>query len=196
MQQRGLVPYITSWSAEKSLPAKVIELRGRIGYADEAFGERDEHGVLWSRVPLLPGQGRPLFGKIHALRQRRAMRKLLCQVCAGPADESELGTLWLVPDFREDWPGWPEHMACTEPPVCLACARVSVRVCPALRKGYVAIRVGRSAVSGIYGARYRPGIPYPTPTEDRIVSYADPDVRWTRAGQLVRELLDCTIVNL
>ena len=191
-----LVPYITTWSSEHSVPAMVIERRGRIAYADETLGERDEHGVLWSRVGMCPGQGRPEFGKVHALRQRRAMRKLLCQVCAGPADQSELGTLWLVPDYRDDWPHWPEHMACTEPPICLPCAHTSIRACPALRKGHVAIRVGHSEISGIYGARYLPGPLRPIATEDVILSYEDPNIRWTCAGQLVRELLDCTIVTL
>jgi hypothetical protein len=123
------------------------------------------------------------------------MRALLCQVCAESADRSELSTLWLVRDYR-DWPGWPEHMATTEPPVCLPCAHTAIRACPALRKGYAAIRVGHSKISGIYGARYRPGPLLPTPVEDAILTYDDPAIRWTCAGQLVRELRDCTLVEL
>jgi hypothetical protein len=191
-----LVPYITTWSGEDSLSTKVIEHpKSGIAFADETLGDRDDRGVLWRRVPSRPGLGRPQFGKIHPLRQRRAMRKLLCQVCGGPADQTDLGTLWLVRDYR-DWPHWPEHMACTEPPVCLPCARTAIRACPALRKGYAAIRVANSEISGIYGAHYIPGPLWPTVVKDVILTYDDPAIRWTCAGQLVRELLNCTIVNL
>jgi hypothetical protein len=193
----GIVPYITTWSGEQPLPTQVIQGRvSGIAFADETFGDRDEHGVLWRRVPSRPGNGRPHFGQVHPLRQRRTMRRLLCQVCAGPADQSERGTLWLVPDHRGDWPQWPEHMAATEPPVCLPCARTSIRACPALRESHVAIRVGRSEISGVYGAFYRPGPTVPLPATDAILAFDDPAIRWTCAGQLVRELLDCTIVNL
>src|SRR3989442_1499615 len=110
------VPYITTWSEENTLPTTVVQRRNGIAFADEILTDRDDHGVLWSRIPSLPGRGRPRCGKIHSPRQRRAMRDLLCQVCGKPADHNEEGTLWLVPDFR-DWPDWPNHMACTEPPV-------------------------------------------------------------------------------
>ena len=192
-----IVPFITTWSGEQSPLSQVVDRRGLgIGFADETILDRDEHGVLWRRMPSRPGNGRPLFGKVHPLRQRRAMRKLLCQVCAGPADTTELGTLWLVRDYAGDWPGWPEHMAATEPPVCLPCARDSIRICPALRNAYVAMRVGRSTISGVYGIHYRPGPAFPESVEDRILRFGDPAIRWTCAGQLVRELLDCTIVSL
>lgn len=190
-----VVPYVTAWTAEKTLPSTIIERRGRIAYADETLGERDERGVLWQRVPLAPGQGRPRFGIVHALRQRRAVRKLLCQVCAGPADRNELGTLWLLPD-RRDWAGWPELMGCTEPPICLSCARTSVASCPAMRGSYAAFRVRQSTVSGVSGAHYLPGRPLPTFVGEALVAFDDPAIRWTCAAHLVRELRDCTMVEL
>jgi hypothetical protein len=187
------VPYITTWTAEEPLPATLIERPwSGIGYADETLGDRDENGVLWQRMPSCPGQGRPQFGKVHPLRQRRAMRRLLCGVCGGPPDRTELGVLWLLRDHRDDWPGWPEGMAATEPPVCLPCARLSVRVCPALRAGHVPVRVGHSTVAGVYGIRYQLG----QGVDDAIVTFDDPAIRWTRATQLVRELTDCGIVCL
>ena len=191
-----IVPFVTTWSGELSPPAQVVDTGLGIGFADETILDRDQYGVLWRRTPSRPGNGRPLFGKVHPLRQRRAMRKLLCQVCAKPADHNELGTLWLVRDYRDDWPQWPEHMAATEPPVCLSCAHTSIRICPALRKGYVAIRVGRSIISGVYGVHYCPGPEFPRSVDDRILTYDDPAIRWTCAGQLVRELLECTVVPL
>lgn len=189
----GAIPYITTWSLEQAMPATVVELHGAgIGYLDETFGDRDRDGVLWQRVPSRPGQGRPRLGSVHPLRQRRAMRRLHCGICAGQADRDHRGVLWLLRDFRGDWPGWPEGMAATEPPVCVPCARRSVRVCPALRKGYAAVRVGRSEVAGVYGACYRAGDPLPRVSGEVTVAFEDPAVRWTQASQLVRELRDCT----
>src|SRR5213080_2620982 len=138
--RRRIVPYTTRWSSEHRLRPPVIERPGGTGiaFADEILSDRDRHGVLWQRVPSRPGDGRPEFGMVHSGRQRRAMRNLLCQVCAGPADRDDHGTLWLLPDhpgYHDDWPGWPERMATPEPPVCLRCARIAVAACPALRKG-------------------------------------------------------------
>lgn len=193
----NMVPYITSWSAEEQPWGKIIE-RGRSGirFADETLVDRDEHGILWRRVLSSPGKGRPQFGKVHPLRQRRAMRRLLCQVCAGPADHSGLGTLWLLPKFQETWPQWPEGMAATEPPICLGCARLSIRVCPTLRTSHAIIRVGRSTISGIYGIQYRAGDTRPIAIRDVVLGYDDPAIPWTCAGQLVRELRDCTMMEL
>src|SRR5512139_1056319 len=163
----AVVPYTTRWSGEHTLPATVVARPGfGIAFADETISDRDRNGVLWQRVASRPGQGRPEFGNVHPGRQRQAMRDLLCQVCAAPADQDELGTLWLLsdrPDYRQDWADWPERMATPEPPVCLPCADTAIRICPALRKGHVAIRVGQSVASGIRGMYYRPGPLLPRP---------------------------------
>ncbi|SDH35431.1 hypothetical protein SAMN05216553_1204 [Lentzea fradiae] len=192
-----IVPYITSWSAEQEIPSRVVELPGiGIGYANEMFGDRDAQGVLWLRSGVRHGVGKPEFGKVHPLRQRRAMRKLLCQVCAGPADLNDDGLLWLLRDYRSDWTGWPDGMGCTEPPVCLPCASVSLRLCPALRRGAAAVRVRESVVAGVRGALYRKSPIGPVSAEDVNVAYDDPDIRWVVASALIRELRDCTLVPL
>lgn len=197
MSNHFVVPYITSWSTEQPLDTRLIShAETGIAYADETVGDRDGNGVLWNRIASRPGRGRPEFGKIHSLRQRRAMRRLLCQVCAGPADRTEHGVLWLLQDHRDDWPRWPEHMAAVEPPVCLPCAHTARRACPALRKGSVAVRVRHSTVCGIYGIRYQRGQPFPAPAGEAILTFDDPAVSWVRAEQLVRELRDCTMVTL
>ncbi|HEV2778776.1 MAG TPA: hypothetical protein VGX25_05185 [Actinophytocola sp.] len=190
------VPYITTWSSEQPLPITVIQRPGSgIGYADEILSDRDENGVLWQRIASQPGRGRPQFGQVHSLRQRRVMRQLLCGICAGPPDHTDQGVLWLLRDYRDDWTDWPSGMGATEPPVCLPCARHSIRACPALRRGYVAVRVGHSAIAGVYGTRYQPGHPSPAAVANILVALDNPTIRWTRAAQLVRELRDCTIVN-
>lgn len=196
-ERRILAPYITSWSAEHRLPFTVVERRGwGIAYTDETAVDRDGNGVLWDRMSSRPHQGRPQFGQTHPLRQRRAMRRLLCQVCGGPADRTRDGILWLLPDHRGDWEGWPRGMGNVEPPVCLPCVCVSLRLCPALKKGAVALRVRECPVAGIRGALYQSNGVMPVFVGQKIVALDDPAVRWIRATNLVRELRDCTILPL
>lgn len=194
---RPFTPYVTLWSDEQDSPTRLIERRGRgIAYQDEVVTDRDSNGVLWFRTPSRQGQGEPLFAKVHPLRQRRAMRRFLCNVCACPADQTADGYLWLLKDHRDDWPNWPEDMAVTEPPICVPCVRLASRLCPALRRGAVAIRVRRAPGVGVRGTLYRTGRPAPVPMDEATIAYDDPRVRWIRAMNLVRELRDCTFVPL
>jgi hypothetical protein len=194
-ESRVVAPYITAWSTEQDLPYTLKERRGfGIAYADETLIDRDHYGVLWRRTRSRPQHGRPEFGKVHPLRQRRAMRRLLCQVCGGPADQTEDGMLWLLPDHRDDWASWPDGMANVEPPVCLRCVRTSVRLCPALRKGAVAVRVRDYPVVGVRGALYKNSGTSLVAVAETIVTFDDPAIRWVRAANLVRELRGCTIV--
>jgi hypothetical protein len=193
----AVVPYIGSWTGEDLLTASVVRrVHGGIGYADETLMDRDERGVLWTRMAYRVGVGRPLFTKLHPLRQRRAMRRLLCQVCANPADQTEQGSLWLVP--RSDGHQWPEDTATIHPPLCLACARVSVEACPAMRVGYLAIRA-HSQVCGVTGVRFQPGrrsVALSIDDSDDVIDYRDPAIRWMQATQLARSLHRCTVVDL
>jgi hypothetical protein len=191
-------PYITQWSEEREPDVQLVERPGRgIGYLDESLADRDNRGVLWYRTPSHPGHGVPLFAKVHPLRQRRTMRRLLCNVCGQPADRTDEGVLWLLRDFRGDWPGWPECMGAIEPPVCLPCVRVSSRMCPALRMGAVAVRVRQAPVAGVRGVLYRSGFgAVPEAVDEVTVAYDDPRVRWVRAINLVRELRGCSLVEV
>lgn len=192
----GPVPYIALWSGERlPAPTVVISPFGGIGYADESLLDRDESGVLWTRVLSCRGTGEPIYDKLHALRQRKAMRSLLCQVCAAPADRNEQGALWLLPDHRGDWPNWPENMANSHPPLCLRCAKISVRLCPSFASGHVAVRA-HSTVTGVSGGLYRPGPLTPRPTSLVTVAYDDPARHWVQAAMLLRTLHHCTIVKL
>ncbi|GAA1308613.1 hypothetical protein [Saccharothrix xinjiangensis] len=164
-----------------------------IGYADEILGDHDSRGVLWDRATINPGHGTPRFAKIHVHRQRRAMRKLLCQVCAGPADH---GTLWLIPDRTRQWSDWPEGMAVAEPPVCLPCAHLATRACPALRaEGHLIIRAREHPIHGVDGTHYRAGPHSPIPVTSEPIAFNDPAIRWALASKLVRTLHDCTVVT-
>lgn len=193
----GPVPYVARWSAEDVLDAPVVETRQGIAYADESSVDRDRNGLLWSRVTSRQGVGEPLYRQMHPLRQRRAMRRLLCQICAGTADHNDQGTLWLVQDQRHLWPGWPEQAQNTHPPLCLRCARIAVKSCPWLKQGYVAVRA-QSFVSGAWGGLYRTGWPELRPllADTTTLQFGDQRLHWLQADQLVRELVDCTFVEL
>lgn len=189
------VPYITKWSAEQGSGMRVIRRRRGIGYADERPRDRDERGVLWTRVPSLPGQGRPEFGRVHARRQRRAMTRLLCQVCGGPAGRDDRGVLWLIGEDPGDLASWPDPLLTLHPPVCAPCAGRSVRICPHLRAGYAVLRVRAFDLAGVRGALYRPGNPDPVAVDAVGVAFDDPLIRWVKAGQLIMRLQDFTVTG-
>ncbi|MGW6931043.1 hypothetical protein ACWGE0_13335 [Lentzea sp. NPDC054927] len=122
------------------------------------------------------------------------MELLLCQVCGGPADRNDDGVLWLQRDHGDDWPQWPEGMASAEPPVCLPCVAVARRLCPALRRGAVAVRVKEHPIAGVRGALYRQSVLVPTAVTAGNFAYDDPAVRRVVANALIRELRGCVIV--
>jgi hypothetical protein len=156
-KSRDLVPYVTSWSAEQDLLDIVVERRGTgIAYLEESIHDR-HGGVLWYRVAHNPGNGRPDFKKVHPARQRRAMIRLLCQVCGGDVGRTVDGVLWLMALGETDdgnWPDYPEGVAAVEPPTCSACVRKALRMCPALRQGAIVFRVKECPVVGVRGALY------------------------------------------
>jgi len=192
-----IAPYITAWSVEQDLPCVLIERPDhRIGYANELLSDRDRHGVLWRQTALRPHVGRPEFARVHPLRQRRAMELLLCQVCGGPADQTDDGVLWLQRDHRDDWPRRPEGMASVEPPVCLPCVPVAMRLCPALRRGAVTVRVRKCPIVGVRGVLYRESVLFPSAATAGNFTYHDPAVRRVVASALIRELRDCTVAPL
>lgn len=194
-ERRLVVPYVTKWSGEREPAVTVVERRGGgIGYARENLLDRDECGVLWSRCSSSPGRGRPEFGKVHTMRQRRAMTRLLCQVCGEPADrDADGGVLWLWKDHRDHWRDWPEGMWSTEPPVCVPCVGQAVRLCPALRHGAVAMRVRQCPIVGVYGMCHRPG---PVASGVANIGYDSPFIGWVQADHLIRQLSDCTLIEL
>jgi hypothetical protein len=188
------VPYITRWSAERDLNMPVVQGRRRIAYADERPSDRDDHDVLWTRVSSLPGQGRPEWGSVHARRQRKAMTRLLCQVCGQRPDRNGDGILWLVGEDPARPDTWPDELLTAHPPVCIGCAAKSVRLCTHLRRQYAALRVSAFELVGVRGALYIPGISRPVTVTG--VAFDDPRVRWIRAGQLLAHLRDFTITRL
>lgn len=152
------VPYIAAWSKEREtdvasgdlvLRTELLTGRVRLRYRDEQAGDRDRHGVLWHRVAWAPGAGRPLFADVHTVRQRHALSRARCQICAGP------GELWMTPALL-----WDAHLAdhapgtpypTSDPPLCRACANLAVRFCPELARGHVPLAPRAWAITAVRG---------------------------------------------
>ncbi|MFI1607871.1 hypothetical protein ACH4YN_38155 [Streptomyces griseofuscus] len=194
-----IVPFVAAWSGEAPQRRRVIYgARGGIAFADETPEDRDQHGVLWNGRAHRRGTGRPEYGDVHPGRQRVAMEHRLCQVCGSAADHDARGTLWLIEDHRGDWRKWPEGLLTTHPPLCLPCAGKAVRMCPHLIGGSLAVRVRESEVCAVYGRVWSSSaFGYPVRTANKeVVTYGTAAARWVLAGQLVRSLHGCTVVDL
>ena len=187
------VPYVSAWSNEHLPHPGILPARDGIQLFDHP---RDSTGVSWQPWALRHGDGTPEYGTVHGPRQRRAIRKLLCQVCGGPADRDEQGVLWLLEDHRGKEPGWPEQEVTTHPPMCLPCVPLAVRLCPHLRGNAVAVRVRDTVVDGVYGQMYHRGTPLPVRGEREVVFTGDRRMRWMVGAQLAATLTGCTIVDL
>jgi ferredoxin len=191
-----VVPYITRWSAEHGPSEPVTIHNGRLAYAQERPGDRDQHGVLWTRVPLRRGQGRPQFGKLHPRRQRAAMTRLWCQVCGQPADHTSEGYLWLTGEDPNDQDNWPDPLETADPPLCAPCAVKAVQMCPMLRRCHTALRVQKVTPVAVRGSLYQPCHPEPLLLGAVAVYLDDPRAHWMRAGQLIVALDQFTITTL
>jgi hypothetical protein len=188
------VPYIARWEAE-TLPDPVVRLDDRgIGIAGH---KRDKNGVLWRPALSRPGQGRPLHGQVHGPRQRKAMRRLLCQVCGGRPDHNKQGWLWLLRDARPSHEDWPEEEITTHPPVCRLCGALSALLCKHLWNGTaVALRVRRPIVDGVWGLPYAVSKPWMTPRKPDAMLHGDPAMPWMLGHQIAASLTEVTIVDL
>jgi hypothetical protein len=194
------VPYAAAWSAE-TVTVRGLTVRpdgAGLGYRDEVPGDRDRHGVLWSRMRTAPGEGRPNYRAMHAYRQRHTMLNLLCQICGTPADRSSQGWLFLTerPADGEASEDWPEGALSTKPPVCRPCAELAVRHCPHLTDP-VTVRSRKPRVWGVFGGFFTPtatGRLEMSP-EDANLPYGDPASRWFLASQLIIELTRCSEIT-
>ncbi|MFE0774291.1 hypothetical protein [Streptomyces sp. NPDC058861] len=189
------MPYVTAWSAETAHAPVVVHHRtGQgIGFADEGPFDRDADGVLWIRQAIAEGAGRPLFPTVHALRQRRAVSRMLCQVCgADTLEQDPERQLFVLKDV-----GRPieEGELTTAAPVCPPCALIAVEHCPHLRK-HVAAWVERPLPWGVAGIPYDRRTLLPILGDDLTkVAYGDPAGRWLVATRQVLSLNGCTAVS-
>jgi hypothetical protein len=166
-----------------------------LGFRDEHDHDRDTHGALWARYSIAPGKGRAEFGLVHALRQRNAMMRSLCQVCGTSLlDAGQERHLFLVKGV-----GRPiaEGERTSAPPVCERCAPIAARDCPHLRAGHAAAWVQRSMAWGVAGTVYDLDTLRPVEGMDLVdVPYTSPVIRQVLAHRLVETLHGCTAVDL
>ncbi|WP_070015512.1 hypothetical protein [Streptomyces nanshensis] len=150
------VPYITKWSGERELRVDLgLDLkRERIRYRDEDRGERDAQGRLWVRTVGGYGDGEPEWRKVSSYRQREAMEGPFCQVCTGPPSRTEKGILFLLPGRHKI--GQLEGVETIHPPLCLPCARASVRHCTKGLRVHTAVRARKTLRWGVVGREYPP----------------------------------------
>jgi len=191
------VPYIAAWSDEKVQQPPIIATGEGVAYAGPTPG-RGSDGVLWQLWGLKPAAGEPLWKQVHGPRQRRAMRKFLCQVCGGPADRNERGWLWLLEDDRAEGAKWPNGHLTVHPPVCLPCAPLAARLCPHLRRrGAVPVRVGDVILDAVYGQRYYTGPPGLGMLEGEkdVFLMGNWRAKWVVGGQLAASLSKCTVLD-
>ncbi len=188
-----VVPYIAAWSAEE-VPWResLVQTRRGLRYADETLHDRDRHGALWLRWRVAQGLGKPQFALVHAPRQRRAMRKGVCQVLNTPADRNELGWLFLLPNDGKN--GDPEGEHTAHPPVSLRGARIAVALCPRMHDA-IAVRAQEVVPVGVWGSRFREGQFGPVCIGEGPVLFNTPALQWCLAEQLLVELRGCTIVD-
>lgn len=175
---RGLpVPYAALWSAEhEGIGAAIQEYYARNFPVDNdsqqaqvAATRIGEHlmqvypddfpftvtidGVRWLKPRDLRGRGEPLFGELHATRQRSCMLKGLCQVCGLPVGHSPL--LWVthMPVDLYD-PGAADALT-SDAPTCEDCRQRALSLCPALRERTELTRMYRVRTWEVWGARTR-----------------------------------------
>jgi hypothetical protein len=189
----SVIPVITAWSNEQPVSSALMARPGLgLAYGDEVSADRDDDFALWPRMRIIPGSRRPEFTRVHPLRQRELMREMRCQVCREEAAHDARGWLFLLPDARADWPGWPETMANGHPPLCEECVDPVAAFCPHLIGG-LAVRVKRPVLHGVYGTKYRLSPNGLVAIGPRTVSYEDPVLPWVLAAQMVRILNGCSI---
>lgn len=202
MWQGGPVPWVTAWTGEAIPPQRVREHHGIGG---RGLGLADEHpeadrvlDVLWVRMPATRS-GTPDFPTMHALRQRTALRRGLCQVCGGPVGDGTRPRLFLLAAAGGRPIGEGERTM--SPPVHRVCARTATRACPPLhRHGHTAALVSYAVPWGVQGLLYSPDTLEPIPSDKHglhFVPYTDAaELRWILATRYIVTLHGVRPVDL
>ncbi|TYB69781.1 hypothetical protein FXF51_06345 [Nonomuraea sp. PA05] len=152
------MPYITAYDGE-DIPYQLA----LAPHAEATDGQRLSYvnavptdwmfGVLWHRHGLSRA-GNPEWKLVNTSRQRRCMRRNLCQVC-GQSAADEDGRVWWVmaePPGRSAL-GEPFTNA---PPTCRTCIPMAQRLCPRLREGCQVFTVRGVEPYGVVAEIFRP----------------------------------------
>ncbi|MEU8688826.1 hypothetical protein [Streptomyces sp. NPDC048665] len=192
------VPFITAWSGERVPSQPLAEIAGRggtgLGFVDEQPLVDRQYYALWVRMPAVR-TGRPDLKAVHALRQRQAMSRLLCQMCGGPTlgERPDERTLFLVGAAG----GRPisEGEQTSSPPLHAVCARLAVEHCPRLRRGWAAALVEYTPAWGVEGILYRPDTLEPEEGLHSVSFLDTARLHWILASRLLVTLEGVTPVD-
>ncbi|MFJ6140131.1 hypothetical protein [Kitasatospora sp. NPDC092286] len=189
-------PWVVTRAGERMLDQRLVLTARGVAFPDETPFDRDDHGVLWTRWGGRP-VGRPQMANVHSLRQRRAMRQLLCQGCKQPADRNQNGTLWLIEDDRAGAEvDWPERQMTMHPPTCRPCADRSRRLCPHLRRtGSVLLRVRTPEIAGVRGYLCQQDGDFLVRAKTVELEYIDPQRHLVVAVHQLMSLEGCQIID-
>lgn len=128
------VPKTASWSAEEGMhiaPCKYFSGRPAICQIEAQ------------------GEGTPLFGKPHSIRQRRAIAQCLCDLCGKTMKASTKISLSHARPQPHGADGWA--ILQVEPMLHVECAAMSILFCPSLKRD---VRQGSVRIRSV--TRWRP----------------------------------------
>ncbi|MEW1700346.1 hypothetical protein [Streptomyces sp. NPDC091278] len=195
---RKAPPYVVPWAGETLLTPDLVTSQDGVAYADPLHdATRRVDGVLWAVCGGDASSGGPEYAsELHPERQREMMDGLLCAGCTREPERDARGALWLLPllDLATDtvW----ETVRTVIPPLCSECADRTRQSCPRVREGHAELRVLEAEAVGVIGTLHpRPG-QHSAPDPDRFVPYDSPDIAFTVARQVVRELRRITVVSV
>ncbi|MFJ6566875.1 hypothetical protein ACIQNU_05610 [Streptomyces sp. NPDC091292] len=204
----ALIPYVTAYSNElgprESDLCLEVPRNGvpHLAYMHPRPDDRDAHGNLWARMTRPPEdeRGRALWAFMDPLRQRECMDRLLCQVCAKPA-ETDAGTVFIEWQRPGGGPKPLNKITTDAPPVCLTCLPVTFQACPFLRDEKTArvLLARKSVLSGVSGTLYRVAADLQSwiPSEqDAYSSFNKPRYPGMLAQRLHRKLRGVTVLDL
>ncbi|WP_276200647.1 hypothetical protein [Chelatococcus sp. XZ-Ab1] len=165
------VPYTASWSAEEGT-THVAPCRWASG-----------RPALCQAVAR--GEGKPLFGKPHAQRQRQAIVDGLCDLCGRPLKNCTKVSLSHARTHANGAHGLANLQV--EPLLHRECAATSARLCPSLRRdlrdGAIEVRqvtrfrVQIAVIAPQFIAEYVPG--YRARPDERIAGHAKVElIKW------------------
>lgn len=196
-------PYVAARSTDRGprkaeLTVEFAAKGPRLAYKHTSPEDRDSHSNLWVRMAEPTEPGRVLYDSMHPNRQRVCMERLLCQICAEPADRDKRG--WLFIDWRREDspPTWPERSITSMPPLCAAHVHVSLIQCPFLRRTeHAVLRVRKPHLYGVSGTLYRlTDAGWHASDNDALFPYNKPRHPGLLASRLHRELRHVTVVDL
>lgn len=145
------VPWVARWSGEVLRePCQVGKLPSgkAVVFYEDGREFRDDRNVLWLREDFRRG-GTPEFAQVSVHRQRTAMRKRLCQICGHKIPPGVID--WLMVPHQLEQAESGTKTVTMSPPTCQQCIPLALKLCPALKKAHIIVRVLEYRVWGVSG---------------------------------------------